>query len=65
LALDGYADVLEGDRVPADRPRGYAELARGRAAFHDRPALQELEEREKTGRRTRDARDSSTTADKN
>jgi hypothetical protein len=65
LTLDGDADVLEGNCVPADRPLTYAELAGGRAPVDDRAALEELEKREESGRRTRDVRDSNTAPDKN
>ena len=40
------SDVVQGDGIPADRPLGHAEIGRSRAAVHDRPALQQLEERE-------------------
>jgi len=54
LAVDGDADVVEGDGVAANRPLGHAQVGRGRTSVHDRAALQKLEKREQSGGRTRD-----------
>ena len=64
LAVDRDADVVERDRVAADRPLGHAELGRGRASVDDGPALQQLEEGEQSGGGPGHAPDSSTSADK-
>ena len=46
LAVDRDADVVQRDRVPADRPLGDAEVGRGRATVDHRPRLEHLEEGE-------------------
>jgi hypothetical protein len=48
LPVDRDADVVEGDRVPADRPLGHTQVVRCPATVDDRPALQELEEGEQS-----------------
>jgi hypothetical protein len=52
LAVDRDADLVESDRVPSDRPGAHAELVRGSGSVDDGAALQQLEEREKSGGRT-------------
>ena len=51
LAVDRDADVVQRDRVPADRPLGHAEVGGGGAAVDHRPGLEHLEEREQAGGR--------------
>jgi len=46
---------VQGDRVAPDRPFGDAEVGRGGATVDDRAALEQLEEGEQSGGRTRDA----------
>ena len=54
LAVDRDADVVQRDRVAADRPLGDAEVLRRRAPVDDGPALKQLEEGEQSGGRTGD-----------
>jgi hypothetical protein len=65
LTVDRNADVVERDRVAANRALADTQFVRGCASIDDEPALQQLEERKEPGRWTRDAPDSTTTADKN
>ena len=46
LSVDRDADVVERDRVPADRPLGDTQVGRRRAAVDHRPRLEHLEEGE-------------------
>ena len=55
LPVDRDADVVERDRVPADRPLGHAEVGGGRAPVHHRTGLEQLEEGEQARGRPRHA----------
>ena len=65
LAVDRDADVVQRDRVPADRPLGDTQVGRRRAAVDHRPRLEHLEEREQPGGGPGHTSDCRTTADKN
>jgi hypothetical protein len=52
LPVDRDPELVQGDRVAADRPLADAELARSLGAIDDEPVLQQLEEREESGRWT-------------
>jgi hypothetical protein len=56
---------VKGDGVAADRPLADAEIGRRGTPVDDRLTLQQLEECEEPGSWSRDASDSSTSADKN
>jgi hypothetical protein len=49
LPVDRDPELVQGDRVAADRPLADAQLARGRWAVDDEPVLQQLEKREESG----------------